>query len=145
MAFIDGRSLTQVIADGELRGERPVVGITRKVANGLQKAHELDIVHRDLKPDNILLDRDGEPVVMDFGLARRFDEDTHLTAPGRLLGTPGYMSPEQVDGDPKKMGPVSDVYSLGVILYQMLTGRLPFQGSLTSILRQIASAEPTPP
>src|SRR5262249_4696462 len=103
------------------------------------------IIHRDLKPDNIMIDADGEPIVMDFGLARRVDDDIQLTTPGRILGTPAYMSPEQVESDPDKIGPATDVYSLGVILYQMLTGPLPFKGSLTSVLHQIASVEPPRP
>src|SRR5207245_3620466 len=88
---------------------------------------------------------DGEPIVMDFGLARRIDDDVRITTPGRIIGTPAYMSPEQVEGDPKKMGPATDIYSLGVVLYELLTGQLPFQGSLTSVLRQIGSAEPQRP
>jgi serine/threonine protein kinase len=145
MAFIDGEPLGRKITDGKLKGHGVAVALTVKIARGVHKAHEAGIIHRDLKPDNIMVDPDGEPVVMDFGLARRFDEDVHLTTPGRLLGTPAYMSPEQVDGDPKKIGPATDVYSLGVILYQMLTGRLPFKGSLTSVIRQIASEAPPRP
>jgi serine/threonine protein kinase len=145
MAFIDGQPLGRLIADGRLKDARAVVEIARKIARGLHKAHELGIIHRDLKPDNIMIDADGEPIVMDFGLARRADEEVQLTAAGKLFGTPAYMSPEQVDADPTKIGPATDIYSLGVVLYQMLTGRLPFQGSLTSILRQIGSAEPPRP
>jgi serine/threonine protein kinase len=145
MAFIDGRPLSRAIAEGRLGDGRAVAGLTRKIARGLQKAHEQGVIHRDLKPDNIMLDADGEPVVMDFGLARRVDEDVRLTAAGRILGTPAYMSPEQIDGDPRKIGPATDVYSLGVVLYEMLTGRTPFQGSFTGVLRQIASEAPPRP
>ncbi len=145
MAFIDGRPLSKVIAEGQLNDPQAIATLIQKIARGLQKAHEQNIIHRDLKPDNIMVDADGEPIVMDFGLARRTDEDVRLTTPGRLLGTPAYMSPEQVDGDPARIGPPTDVYSLGVVLFEMLTGRLPFQGSLTSILRQISSAEPPRP
>src|SRR5262249_46380123 len=95
--------------------------------------------------DNIMIDDDGEPIVMDFGLARRVDEDAQVTMSGMIIGTPAYMSPEQVEGDPRKIGPSTDIYSLGVVLYQMLTGRLPFRGSLTSILRQIGSEPPPRP
>jgi serine/threonine protein kinase len=145
MAFIDGQALERVIADGRLRDARGIADVTKKIARGLQKAHERGIIHRDLKPDNIMIDSDGEPIVMDFGLARRLDDDIQITAPGRLLGTPAYMSPEQVEGDPGKVGPATDIYSLGVVLFKMLTGRIPFQGSLTSVLRQIGSAEPPRP
>jgi serine/threonine protein kinase len=145
MAFIDGQPLSKAISERRLGDGKAIAVLARKMARGLQKAHEHGIIHRDLKPDNIMLDSDGEPIVMDFGLARRMDEDTRITQAGRLLGTPAYMSPEQVDGDPDKIGPPTDIYSLGVVLYQMLTGRLPFQGSLTAILRQISSTAPPPP
>src|SRR5262249_8266481 len=140
MAFIDGRPLSKVIAEGQTRDAQAVSTLIQKIARGLQKAHEQGIIHRDLKPDNIMVDAYGEQRVMDFGLARRLDDEVGLTTPGRLLGTPAYMSPEQVDGDPARIGPATDIYSLGVVLFEMLTGRLPFQGSLTSILRQISSA-----
>ena len=143
MAFIDGRPLTHVMADGLLKDSKAVAKIIEKVARGLQKAHEQGIIHRDLKPDNIMIDRDGEPVVMDFGLARSMDDEVQITNAGGILGTPGYMSPEQVEG--KNVGPRTDIYSLGVILYQILTGRLPFSGSLASVLRQIGSQEPPRP
>jgi serine/threonine protein kinase len=145
MAFIDGKPLERVIADGHLKDGRAVAEVTKKIARGLQKAHDQGIIHRDLKPDNIMVDSDGDPIVMDFGLARRVDDDIQVTAPGRLLGTPAYMSPEQVEGDPRKIGPATDIYSLGVVLFKMLTGRIPFQGSLTSVLRQIGSEPPPRP
>jgi serine/threonine protein kinase len=145
MAFIDGQTLGRVLTDGKLKDFCDIAGVVKKIARGLQKAHERGIVHRDLKPENVMIDPDGEPIVMDFGLARRVDDDIQITAPGRILGTPAYMSPEQVEGDPKKIGPATDIYSLGVVLYQMLTGRLPFRGSLTSVLRQICSEEPPRP
>jgi serine/threonine protein kinase len=116
-----------------------------KIARGLHKAHEIGIVHRDLKPDNIMIDADGEPIVLDFGLARRVDEDVQVTLPGMIVGTPAFMSPEQIDGDPTKVGSATDIYSLGILLYYMLTGVLPFKGSLTSILRQIGTNAPAKP
>src|SRR5262249_47265099 len=85
------------------------------------------------------------PIVMDFGLARKVEEDTSISMPGKVLGTPAYMSPEQVEGDPKKIGHSTDIYSLGVVLYQMLTGRVPFQGSFTAILRKIPRDKPQKP
>jgi predicted Ser/Thr protein kinase len=145
MAFIEGQPLGRLIAGGQLNDLRVVAELAKKIARGLHKAHEQGIIHRDLKPDNIMIDAEGEPIIMDFGLARRADEESQLTAAGKLFGTPAYMSPEQVDADPSKVGPSSDIYSLGVVLFQMLTGRLPFQGSLTSILRQIGSDEPPRP
>src|SRR5262249_8117290 len=94
MAFIDGQPLSQVIAERRLTDERVVAEVVRKVARGLQKVHEQGIMHRDLKPDNIMLEHDGEPIVMDFGLARRVDDNIRITTPGRIIGTPAYMSPE---------------------------------------------------
>jgi serine/threonine protein kinase len=145
MAFVDGQPLSRVLAQGLLKTVDEVVSVTKKVARGVQKAHDAGIIHRDLKPDNIMIDQDGEPVVMDFGLARRVFDDVQVTMSGAMIGTPGYMSPEQVNGDPKLIGPATDIYSLGVVLFQMLAGRLPFQGSLTAVLRQIGSDPPPLP
>ena len=145
MAFIDGKPLRQMIAEGQLNDLARVATIVAKVARGLQKAHEKGIIHRDIKSENIMIDSDGEPIVMDFGLAKQVEDDVHLTTPGRLVGSPAYMSPEQIDGDPTQLGPTTDIYSLGVVLYEMLTGRLPFWGSLTSILRKIPSEAPVHP
>ena len=122
-----------------------IIAIVSKVARGLQKAHDLGIIHRDLKPDNIMIDPDGEPIVLDFGLARRVNEDVQVTMSGVIVGTPAFMSPEQVDGDPAKIGPATDIYSLGIVFYHMLTGQLPFKGSLTSILNQIGTKLPVKP
>ena len=119
--------------------------IVSKIARGLHKAHEIGIIHRDLKPDNIMIDLDGEPIVLDFGLARRVDADDQVTAAGVIVGTPSFMSPEQVDGDQSKIGPATDIYSLGIVLYYLLTGQLPFKGSFTSILNQIGSKLPAKP
>lgn len=145
MAFIDGQSLERAASAGKWKDLKAIAGVVKKIARGLQKAHEQGIVHRDLKPENIMLDGDGEPLVMDFGVARRVDDDVQLTTPGRLIGTPAYMSPEQVEAEPAKVGPASDIYSLGVVLYVMLTGRLPFKGTLTSVLRQIVGERPQNP
>jgi serine/threonine protein kinase len=145
MAFIDGQPLDRLIADGKLKDPRRIAEISRKLARGLQKAHEQGIIHRDLKPANVMIDADGEPIVMDFGLARKVEEDTNLTTPGAVLGTPAYMSPEQVNGDPKGIGHATDIYSLGVILYQMLTGRVPFQGCFTAMVHKIAGEQPQKP
>ena len=145
MAFIDGVPLTKVMAEGRLKTIGEIITIVSKVARGLQKAHELGIIHRDLKPDNIMIDLDGEPIVLDFGLARKVNEEVQVTLPGLILGTPAFMSPEQVDGDPTKVGPSTDIYSLGIVLYHMLTGQLPFKGSLTSILNQIGTKMPMKP
>src|SRR5262249_27843258 len=120
--------------------------LLRKLALALEEAHRAGIIHRDLKPSNIMIDRRGEPVIMDFGLARRDNKDeTQLTQSGAVLGTPAYMPPEQALGDRKSIGPCSDIYSLGVILYQILAGRVPFEGTLGSIMAQIATVQPAAP
>ena len=97
------------------------------------------------KPDNIMLDTDGEPVIMDFGLARRVDDDVRLSKTGVLIGSPAYMSPEQIEGDQSKIGLATDIYSLGVVLFEMLTKRIPFSGSLLSLLRNVAETPPPRP
>lgn len=146
MSFIDGQPLSQVIRDGELKKAKDIARIVQRVALGLQKAHDQGTIHRDLKPDNVMIDSDGEPIVMDFGLARRLDDnDIHVTRSGVLLGTPAYMSPEQVLGDQSAIGLPTDIFSLGVILYEILTGQLPFQGSLLSVIQKIGHDEPPRP
>src|SRR5262249_48381729 len=104
------------------------------------------VIHRDLKPSNVMMVGGVGPVVMDFGLAKQVRQpDQKLTQAGAALGTPAYMPPEQVTGDVDGMGPASDVYSLGVILYELLTGRLPFAGTAASIFGQILYTEPPLP
>jgi serine/threonine protein kinase len=101
------------------------------VAGAIGHAHERGIIHRDVKPSNILIDVKGEPRVTDFGLAKLLAVDSELTATGQILGTPNYMSPEQATGQVARIGPLSDVYSLGATLCCLLTGRPPFQAATT--------------
>jgi serine/threonine protein kinase len=116
------------------------------MALALQVAHDSGVIHRDLKPANIMIDDQGEPIIMDFGLARRsLAETAQLTQEGQMLGTPAYMPPEQVTGDVQAMGPASDVYSLGVVLYELLTGTRPFDGDIISLMSQITLDPPVPP
>ena len=147
MAYIEGRPLSALIQPDKPQPERKILIVIRKLALALQAAHDKGIVHRDLKPANIMVDTSSEPIIMDFGLARqvRRDEDIRLTQTGNILGTPAFMSPEQVDGDPEKIGPPTDQYSLGVILYELLTGQLPFQGSVIAVMGQILIKEPPRP
>ncbi|MFM7151162.1 MAG: protein kinase domain-containing protein, partial [Gemmataceae bacterium] len=149
MAYIEGRSLEEFIDPDELMPVTRALDLAGKIALALAESHAKGIVHRDLKPANIMITQRGEPVVMDFGLAKRNDEsdaqEARLTREGAILGTPSYMAPEQVNGDLAKIGPATDIYALGVILFEMLTGQTPFQGSLTAILGQIlASPVPKP-
>jgi serine/threonine protein kinase len=112
----------------------------------MQFAHERGIIHRDLKPSNILLTDDGIPKVTDFGLAKRLDDDTHRTQTGTVIGTPDYMPPEQAEGKVKELGPASDVYSLGCVLYDLLAGQPPFRGeALVRVLDAVRFQKPRRP
>lgn len=142
MAYESGQALSSRLA-AQARVYDPVeaVKIIRQVADALQAVHEHGIIHRDLKPGNILIGSDGRAVLTDFGLARPGNDTEHLTAEGALLGTPAYMAPEQAHGEIAQLGPATDIYSLGVVLYQMLTGRLPYEGPVLTLLHKIGHGE----
>ena len=145
MGFIEGRPLSAYIESGKKQPERQAAAVVKKLALALQEAHDKGIIHRDLKPANIMIDQRSEPVVMDFGLARITNdkEEARLTREGTVMGSPAYMSPEQVEG--KKIGPQCDVYSLGVVFYELLTGQTPYQGTVVSVIGQILAANPKTP
>ncbi|MBL6707253.1 MAG: protein kinase, partial [Planctomycetaceae bacterium] len=146
MAYIEGRPLRDFSKSSKRQADKQTARVIRKIALAMAEAHDQNVIHRDLKPANIMIDTKNEPVVMDFGLARRAAEgEERLTHTGTVIGTPAYMSPEQVDGDNENVGPAADIYSLGVIFYELLTGELPFQGNLMSILKQISMKQPRPP
>jgi hypothetical protein len=146
MAYLQGQSLAQLLEGRSSLPERQAAYLIHQLTAALQAAHERGIIHRDLKPSNIMINQRGEPVILDFGLARRLRQDgARLTQLGQPVGTPAYMSPEQVAGAVGVMGPGCDVYALGVILYQLLTGRLPFEGSITEVLGQIVARPPEAP
>jgi serine/threonine-protein kinase len=145
MACVAGGTLYQ--RRQEFTGDaRRVAALLEKVARGVEHAHERGIIHRDLKPGNILLDEHGEPLVSDFGLAKFLREVSETTASGVVLGTAAYMAPEQAAGHNRRVGPHSDVWALGVILYELLTGRKPFPGQeLVQTLHDIQTHEPPRP
>ncbi len=146
MAYIEGRPLADEVRARGSFPQRAAAALVRKLALALEAAHRAGVVHRDLKPSNVMLTQRGEPVVTDFGLARRdHPDDRRLTASGQLLGTPAYMAPEQVRGDTAAAGPACDVYALGVILYELLTGRPPFRGSPQAVFARILAEEPERP
>ncbi|MGE0608629.1 MAG: serine/threonine-protein kinase [Pirellulales bacterium] len=145
MDYVGGTNLAARLAKGIL-DEAEAVRALIDVARAVDHLHLHGVVHRDLKPSNILLDDDGRPYVTDFGLAKMFVGDHHNTATGLVAGTPSYMSPEQARGNNQAIGPASDVYSLGAILYEMLTRRPPFRarGALDTLL-QVLEREPVWP
>jgi serine/threonine protein kinase len=145
MEYVDGQSLADRLSDGR-RYDDPTeaVRLVRQVAEALEAVHARGLVHRDLKPGNVLIDTSGRAVLTDFGLARSDQDVEHLTADGTLIGTPAYMAPEQASLTAGPVGPSTDVYSLGVVLYQMLTGRLPFEGPLLKVIYSIAHESPPP-
>jgi serine/threonine-protein kinase len=145
MKFVGGTTLARKLAEGPLP-PREAAEILAPICRAIHFAHRQGLLHRDLKPSNILLDEDGRPLVTDFGLAKRFTDGTSLTHTGAVVGTPSYMAPEQAAGGRGKIGPASDVYSLGTILYQMLTGRPPFQvASPVDTVLMVLEQDPLPP
>ena len=145
MGFVEGQSLAHRLADGPLP-PRKAAGLIRRVCEAIEYAHHRGVIHRDLKPANILLDRDGNPRVTDFGLAKKLESDSSLTGSGQIMGTPSYMPPEQARGNRHEIGPAADVYGLGATLYRMVTGTPPFQAATASeTVLHVLMDDPVPP
>jgi serine/threonine protein kinase len=146
MAYIKGQPLSTHILRDRPMSQRQAATIVRKLAQALEEAHYNGVVHRDLKPSNIMVNARGDLVIMDFGLAWRIGaRNERLTRVGLVMGTPMYMSPEQATGNLETIGPGCDIYSLGVIMHELLTGRVPFEGPEAFVLGQILFVEPPPP
>jgi serine/threonine-protein kinase len=142
--YIEGITLAQRLARGRV-APREAAAIVARVADALEHAHGPGIIHRDIKPSNILLDAAGNPHLTDFGLARYLEEDASLSTDGQIRGTPAYLAPEQAHSDGGPVDIRSDLYSLGVVLYELLTGEVPFRGSLRMVLMQVMEEDPRPP
>jgi serine/threonine-protein kinase len=146
MEFVRGYTLNELLDEAPNRQMPPraAVGIARQICRGLQAAHEQGIIHRDIKPQNVLIDAKGEVKLMDFGIARMAETPEAMTQAGLVVGTPHYMSPEQVQG--KQLDARSDVYAMGVLIYELLVGKRPFESSsLTGVLTAHITEEPKPP
>lgn len=144
MEYVDGRNLLDICESRGRCDERETARIVSTVARSMARVHEHGVLHRDLKPANIMLDREGSPVVMDFGLARTSPEGSEdLTRPGMVMGSPKYMAPEQFDPRIGTLGPATDVYGLGGVMFRMLTGRPPVNGPVFAVLEQWARSEAT--
>jgi tetratricopeptide (TPR) repeat protein len=145
LELVEGGSLDRKLADGPLP-PREAAQLLETLARAVHAAHLRGIVHRDLKPANVMLTPAGDPKITDFGLAKRLEGHSGQTHTGSVVGTPSYMAPEQAAGDPRAVGPPADIYALGAILYECLTGRPPFRGqSSLETLLQVRNAEPAPP
>jgi serine/threonine protein kinase len=136
MAYIQGHTLNRYIDSDRKNDPKTAAVIIRKIARAMEEAHQSGIIHRDIKPANIMLNNRREPIVMDFGLAypqEDSDDQSRLTQHGSILGSPAYMAPEQLKGEVERIGKASDVYSLGVVFYELLCGQIPYPGTGSTI------------
>jgi eukaryotic-like serine/threonine-protein kinase len=145
MDFVEGQTLADIVRDKPLSAQKAATYL-KSIAEAVHFAHKHGILHRDLKPSNILIDDSDQPHITDFGLAKRLTVDSDMTLTGQVLGSPNFMAPEQAEGRHKDVGPASDIYSLGGLLYHLVTRQPPFQSeTLTTLLKQVIETEPVPP
>jgi tetratricopeptide (TPR) repeat protein len=145
LELVEGGSLAARVARARLAANESAK-LVETLARAMHYAHQRNVVHRDLKPGNILIDEEGNPKITDFGLAKQLDADSGQTQSGMVMGTPSFMAPEQAAGQVHLIGPAADVYALGGILYDLLTGRPPFKGAnVVETLKLVTTQEPTPP
>lgn len=142
--YVNGVDLSEWLTAKKMSAQEAAT-LCISIADALHHAHEKGIVHRDLKPANIMLNVDNTPLVMDFGLAKRDIGEVTMTIDGRILGTPAYMPPEQARGEGHQVDRRADIYSLGVILYELTTGERPFRGAAKMLMQQVVNDEPTAP
>ena len=143
MAFVEGRSLDEIIEESGSLTESEAAKIGTHVAEAVAAIHQSGMVHRDIKPGNVMISTEGRVFLMDFGLAFSPGElDESLTQEGEVVGSPAYLAPEQIESEIGEVGPQTDAYTLGVLLFEMVTGHRPFQGSAPRLMRQIATADP---
>ena len=145
MDYVAGRNLADLM-DGKPLPAQQAARYVRIIAEAVHFAHRRGTLHRDLKPQNVLIDEHDRPRITDFGLAKLMDEESQLTLSGEVMGSPSYMAPEQAAGRQEQVGPQTDVYALGAILYELLAGRPPFSApTAMATMRQVMEAEPAPP
>lgn len=145
MGYVPGKSLASALKTESFTPAQ-AADLVRQIAEAIEYAHQHSVIHRDLKPSNVLLDEEGRPRVTDFGLAKRVDDDAHLTCTGQVMGSPGYMAPEQAMARVDLIGVATDVYGLGAILYALLTGKPPFEGAnVYDAIDMVCSSDVMPP